>query len=68
MNNLKPVIYRHIQMKPDGEMTNWKEILQLPEMRLAIIQMEGYKQGLDAYDTVIAKCQLIIKEIDKEGE
>ena len=61
-----PFIADHLQMDATGNGTNWQEILRAPKMRLLFELAKGSTACVQDYTRGIDKCQLILREIDKE--
>ena len=66
--NFIPFVTSHLQLDIAGHGTNWKEILRTSQMRLLVKLGEGAESCVYDYTAGIDKCQMIIREIDKELE
>jgi hypothetical protein len=55
-----------LQMDATGNGTNWQEILRAPKMRLMFKLAEESTASVYEYQSGIDKCQLILREIEKE--
>lgn len=63
---MTPYLVQHLELDTAGRGTNWQQLLRTSAMRIQILQGESLRNNIDAYDKAIAKCELIIKEIDEE--
>jgi len=65
-----PFISSHVQVAPNGSISNTQELAKNPQMRILLMTMQGYITGnlIAAHNNAITTCNTIIKEIDKELE
>ncbi len=63
---LTPYIASHLQLDSSGKGVNWPDMLRSSQMRIYVFQGEGAASCILAYSKAIEKCQLVIRQIDKE--
>jgi hypothetical protein len=56
----------HIKLDTANNITNWVEVLRLPELRMNLFRSNSVRIIINAYDEGIRKCNEIIKQIDEE--
>lgn len=63
---LSPYLAQHLVIDTSGKGANWQELFRTSAMRLYMAQGESIGNNIRAYTLAVAKCRLIIKEIDAE--